>query len=168
MKKIAFLIVSLVMFTLGINAQDKTPYKIVSMEDVEKTGKNCTFDDETLTATFKGQWDRWIDIPGISGDLTQHTKLTIEVEKSNIMLGVYLRYKDADGKTQQAKVTQFYSSMGKEINSKKVLKVDLTNKGKVSEDILKNVTAIRLSMAQPVSGAEEPYTVQFSGKVTLE
>lgn len=168
MKKIAFLIVSFVMFTLSVNAQnDKTVYKIVNMEDVEKYGKNVDFDDENVVATFKNKWDRWIDIPEISGDLTGHKNLSIEILKSNVMLAVYLRYKDADGKMQQVKVSQFYHSMGKEINSKKVVKVDLSNKGKISDDILKNVSAIRISMAQAVSGAEEPYQVQF-GKVTLE
>lgn len=167
MKKIAFLIVALVMFTLSINAQGNAPYKIVNMEDVEKYSPNCDFDDETVTATFKGQNNRWLDVPGIKGDLTGHTKLSVEILKSNIMLTFSLRYKDADGKTQQVKVATCYSSMGKEITAKKVIKIDLTNKGKVSEDILKNVSAIRISMAKQVSGAEEPYSVQF-GKVTLE
>ena len=116
---------------------------------------------EACTATFKGSYDRWIDLPGLSGDLTGHTKLEATILKSNVILTFNIRYKDADGKTQQVKAQTFYGQMGKEITSKKTLKVDLTNKGKIDDDILKNVTSVRVSMAKQASGAEEPWYCQF-------
>ena len=51
--------------------------------------------------------------------------------------------------------------MAKEITSRKVLKVDLTNKGKIGDDILKNVDAVRISMSKAVGDGEEPWFCQF-------
>lgn len=56
--------------------------------------------------------------------------------------------------------------MGKTIESKKIAKIDLTNKGKIGEDVLKNVVSIRISMAKTVDGNEEPWTTQF-GEVLI-
>lgn len=81
--------------------------------------------------------------------------------KSNVMLSIHLRYKDANGKTQQEKVQTFYASMNKELASRKVLKVDLTNKGKTDPEILKNVDAVRISMSKAVGDGEEPWFCQF-------
>ena len=152
-------------FTLTSMAQ--TPWKIVDMEQVTKHGGNCDFDDETLTATFKEKWDRWFDLPEVSGDLTQHTKLTMVIKKSTCMLKVVVRYKDADGKQQQVDAAQFYRQMGKTIDKDTKIECDLTNKGKIGEDILKNVTSIRISMAKAVDGNEEPWETQF-GEVTIQ
>lgn len=151
--------------TLGMMAQ--TPWKIVDMEQVNRHGNNCDYDDETCTATFKEKWDRWFDLPEVSGDLTQHTKLTMTIKKSTCMLKVVVRYKDADGKQQQVDAAQFYRQMGKTIDKDTKIVCDLTNKGKIGEDILKNVTSIRISMAKAVDGNEAPWETQF-GEVTIQ
>ena len=164
MKKLMFVCL-MAMFAVTMNAQ--TPWKIIDMENVTKHGGNCDYDDETLTATFKEKWDRWFDLPEVSGDLTQHTKLTMTIKKSTCMLKVVLRYKDADGKQQQVDAAQLYYNMGKTIDSPKKMKIDLTNKGKIGEDVLKNITSIRISMAKAVDGNEEPWMVQF-GEVTIQ
>ncbi|MBR1388147.1 MAG: hypothetical protein IJ569_00785 [Prevotella sp.] len=164
MKKLAMMVALLATFTLTAMAQ--TPWKIVDMENVSKHGGNCDFDDETLTATFKEKWDRWFDLPEVSGDLTQHTKLTMTVKKSTCMLSVIIRYKDADGKQQQVTASTFYGSMNKTIDKEKKVVCDLTNKGKIGEDILKNVTSIRISMAKAVDGNEAPWSVEF-GEVSI-
>lgn len=165
MKRLAMMVAILATFAMTAMAQ--TPWKIVDMENVTKHGGNCDFDDETLTATFKEKWDRWFDLPEVSGDLTQHTKLTMVIKKSTCMLKVVVRYKDADGKQQQVDAAQFYRQMGKTIDKDTKIECDLTNKGKIGEDILKNVTSIRISMAKAVDGNEEPWETQF-GEVTIK
>lgn len=165
MKKLMLMFALVTLFTTNVLAQ--TPWKIVDMEYVTKHGGNCAYDDETCTATFKGSYDRWFDLPELSGDLTDHTKLSVTVLKSNIILTFNVRYRDADGKIQQIKAQTFYGQMGKEINAKKTLKVDLSNKGKITDEILKNVTSIRVSMAKEAFGAEEPWFCQF-GDIVVE
>ena len=165
MKRLAMMVALLATFALTTMAQ--TPWKIVDLEQVNKHGGNCDFDDETLTATFKEKWDRWFDLPEVSGDLTQHTKLTMTIKKSTCMLKVVVRYKDAEGKQQQVDAAQFYRQMGKSIDKDTKIECDLTNKGKIGEDILKNVTSIRISMAKAVDGNEEPWMTQF-GEVTIK
>ena len=164
MKRLMFVCL-MAMFAVTMNAQ--TPWKIIDMENVTKHGGNCDYDDETLTATFKEKWDRWFDLPEVSGDITGHTQLNMTVLKSTCMLKVVLRYKDADGKQQQVDAAQLYYNMGKTIDSPKKMKIDLTNKGKIGEDVLKNITSIRISMAKAVDGNEEPWMVQF-GEVTIQ
>ena len=165
MKRLAIMVALLATFALTTMAQ--TPWKIVDLENVTRHGGNCDFDDETLTATFKEKWDRWFDLPEVSGDITGHTQLNMTVLKSTCMLKVVLRYKDADGKQQQVDAAQLYYNMGKTIDSPKKMKIDLTNKGKIGEDVLKNITSIRISMAKAVDGNEEPWMVQF-GEVTIQ
>ncbi len=160
---IMFALVAL--FSLNVAAQ--TPWKIVDMEYVTRHGGNCEYDDETCTATFKGSYNRWIDLPGLSGDLTGHTNLTMTVLKSNVVISFNIRYRNADGEVKQEKSQTFYSQMGKEIKSKKTIKVDLTNKGKINDEMLKNVVSVRLSMAKQASGAEEPWFCQF-GDIVVE
>ena len=164
MKRIGMMIALMAMFCLTATAQ--TPWKIIDLEQVTKHGGNCDFDDETLTATFKEKWDRWFDLPETSGDFTEHTKLNMVIKKSTCMLKVVIRYKDADGKQQQVDAATFYSSMGKTIDKDKKVVCDLTNKGKIGEEILKNVTSIRISMAKAVDGNEEPWMTQF-GEVVM-
>ena len=164
MKKL-MLVCLMAMFAVTMNAQ--TPWKIIDLEQVTKHGGNCDFDDETLTATFKEKWDRWFDLPEVSGDITGHTQLNMTVKKSTCMLKVVLRYKDADGKQQQVDAATLYYNMGKTIESDKKMKIDLTNKGKIGEDVLKNITSIRISMAKEVDGNEAPWMVQF-GEVTIQ
>ena len=159
MKKLMLMFALVALF--ATNSMAQSPWKIIDMEYVTKHGGNCQYDDETCTATFKGSYDRWLDLPGLSGDLTGHTKLEATILKSNVILTFNIRYKDADGKTQQVKAQTFYGQMGREITSKKTLKVDLTNKGKIGDDILKNVVGVRVSMAKQASGAEEPWYCQF-------
>lgn len=165
MKRLTMMVALLATMTLGMMAQ--TPWKIVDMEQVNRHGNNCDYDDETCTATFKEKWDRWFDLPEVSGDLTQHTKLTMTIKKSTCMLKVVVRYKDADGKQQQVDAAQFYRQMGKSIDKDTKIVCDLTNKGKIGEDILKNVTSIRISMAKAVDGNEAPWETQF-GEVTIQ
>lgn len=154
-------------FTLSAVAQSKAPWKIIDMENVTKHGGNCDYDDETLTATFKEKWDRWFDLPDVSGDLTGHTQLNMTVLKSTCMLKVVLRYKDADDKQQQVDAAVLYYNMGKTIDKEKKMNIDLTNKGKIGEDVLRNVTSIRISMAKAVDGNEEPWMVQF-GEISIQ
>ncbi|MBP3229706.1 MAG: hypothetical protein J6M40_03055 [Prevotella sp.] len=165
MKRLAMMVALLATMTLGTMAQ--TPWKIVDMEQVNRHGGNCDYDDETCTATFKEKWDRWFDLPEVSGDLTQHTKLNLTIKKSTCMLKVVVRYKDADGKQQQVDAATFYRQMGKSIDKDTKITCDLTNKGKIGEDILKNVTSIRISMAKAVDGNEAPWETQF-GEVTIQ
>lgn len=165
MKKM-MMICLLAMFAVTMNAQS-TPWKIIDMENISKHGGNCDWDDETLTATFKEKWDRWFDLPETSGDFTGHTKLTLNIKKSTCMLKVVVRYKDADGKQQQVDAAVFYRQMGKTIEKDTKIECDLTNKGKIGEDILKNVTSIRISMAKAVDGNEEPWETQF-GEITIQ
>lgn len=165
MKKLAMMVALLATFTLTAMAQ--TPWKIINMEDVTRHGGNCDYDDETCTATFTGKSDRWIDLPGVKGDLTEHTKLKMTFLKATCMIKVCLRYKDAEGNTKQVDASTLYGTMGKTIESKKSTTIDLTNKGKIGEDILKNVTSIRVAMAKAVDGNEEPWMVQF-GEVTIQ
>lgn len=159
MKKLMLVFALVALF--ATNSMAQAPWKVIDMEFVTKHGSNCSYDDETCTATFKGGSDRWFDLPGLSGDLTQHAKFDLPVLKSNVMLSIHLRYKDANGKAQQEKVQTFYASMNKELASRKVLKVDLTNKGKTDPEILKNVDAVRISMSKAVGDGEEPWFCQF-------
>ena len=154
------------MATCVLTTMAQTPWKIIDMENVTKHGGNCDYDDETLTATFTEKWDRWFDLPETSGDFTGHTQLNMTIKKSTCMLKVVLRYKDADGKQQQVDASTLYYSMSKTIDKDKKVKVDLTNKGKIGEDVLKNITSIRISMAKAVDGNEEPWETQF-GEVTI-
>ena len=163
MRKSIFLFGLVALFATQLAAQ--TPWKIIDMEYVTKHGSNCDYDDETCTATFKEKWDRWVDLPGLNGDLTGHTALSVTVLKSNVVLSFNIRYRDADGEIKQEEAQTFYGQMGKEIKSTKVIKVDLTGKGKLSDDVLKNVECVRVSMKQPASGAEEPWFVQFGDVV---
>lgn len=165
MKRLAMMVALLATMTLGTMAQ--TPWKIIDMEGVTKHGGNCDYDDETCTATFKEKWDRWFDLPEVSGDLTQHTQLNMTFLKATCMLKVVLRYKDAEGKIKQVDASTLYGTMGKTIDKKKSTKIDLTNKGKIGEDVLKNVTSIRISMAKAVDGNEAPWMVQF-GEVSIQ
>lgn len=166
MKRLVMLFCLMAAFTVTTMAQS-TPWKIINMEDVTRHGKNCEWDDETCTATFKGKWDRWIDLPDVRGDLTEHTNMEMTILKADCLLKVVLRFKGEDGKTQEKTSNTFYSSMNKTIKSKKVIKVDITDKGKIGEDILKNIVGIRISMAKGVDGKEEPWTCQF-GEIVIK
>ena len=163
MKKLMLMFALVALF--ATNAAAQTPWKIIDMEYVTKHGSNCDYDEETCTATFKEKWDRWVDLPELKGDLTGHTRLSVTVLKSNVVLGFYIRYRNSDGEMKQEKAQVFYRQMGKVINEKKVLKVDLTGDGNIGEDILKNVESVRVTMAQAASGAEEPWMVQFGDVV---
>ncbi len=169
-KKITYLFALIVALFVSVNvlAQGKndTPWQIFNMEEATRWGGNASFDDETVTVSFKGNNDRWIDIPNLKGDLTGHDKMTIEVLKSNCVMNVNLRYKDAEGKTKQVTCQTFWGSMAKNINGKKVLKCDLTNGGKIPAEYFKDVVGIRLAMAKAVAGEEEPWNIQF-GKVCV-
>lgn len=154
-------------FVTGIYAQDKgTPWKIINMEEATRWGGNTSFDDETSTVFFTGSSDRWIDVPGLKGDIMGHTKMEFNILKSDCVMRVNLRYKDADGKVQQVVCQTFYGQMGKVINTKKVVKCDLTNGDKISAEAFKNVVSVRISMAKNAAGSEEPWNIQF-GKIYL-
>ena len=159
MKKILFILCLMAAMTVTVSAQ--TPWKIITMEDVTRHGKNVEWNDETCTATFKGKWDRWIDVPGIRGDLTEHSKMKMTILMSDCMLIIVVRYKDAEGKTKELATNTLYGSMGKSIEAKKVVNIDLTNGGKTDPEILKNCVGLRVSMAKGVDGKEEPWICQF-------
>lgn len=165
MKKLMMMVA--LMATCVLTAMAQTPWKIVDMEDVSKHGTNAQYDDETCTVTFKGKWDRWIDLPGVKGDLTEHTQMNLTIKKSTCMLRVAIRYKNEEGETKQVDAATFYSSMGKTIEKDKTIKVDLTNKGKITADMLKDVVSIRIAMAKAVDGNEEPWMTQF-GEVSIQ
>ena len=166
MKKILLLVIAFVALFVS-NGMAQTPWKIIDMEFATVHGVNCDYDDETCTATFKDKYNRWVDLPGFSGDITGHTNLKCEILNSNVVLRFCVRYRDDSGKTQQVDAQTFYHSMGKEIKTKKTIKVDLTNGGKIDAEIFKNVTSIRVAMARPAAGAEEPYYAQF-GQIIVE
>lgn len=162
MKKFFYLVALLALFALNANAQS-TPWKIIDMEDVSRHGGNAAYDDETLTVTFKGKNDRWIDLPGLKGDLTGHHVIVMNIEKSDVVLKIAVRYKDEEGKTKQVDAMTLYSRMGKPITKSTELKIDLLGKGsKASADILKDVVSIRVAMAKPATDRpDEPWEVQF-------
>lgn len=164
MKK--FILIFALVAMCAVNAAAQTPWKIVDMEGVTKHGSKADYDNETLTATFFGQSDRWIDLPDVKGDLSEHTTLVVNVEKSDCVLRIALRYKDADGKVQQAIVATCYGSMANPITKHKTLKFDLTNKGKITTDMLKQVVSIRVAMAKPSTDKTEPWDVTF-GEVSI-
>lgn len=169
MKKIAFLLMMLmgIVCVSTVKAQSKgTPWKIINMEEATRWGGNADFDDATSTVSFTGSSDRWIDVPGVKGDISGHTQMEFNILKSDCVMRVNLRYKDADGKVQQVACQTFYGQMGKVIKAKKTIKCDLTNDGKIPAEAFKNVVSIRISMAKNAAGSEEPWNIQF-GKVYL-
>ena len=137
------------------------------MEDVTKISPNCDYDEENCIAVFTGKNNRWIDLPGVKGDILSTPILSMEILKSNIVLKVAIRYKDADGKTVQADAATLYGQMGKEITSKKDIKLNLltASNGKITEEMLKNVVSLRLAMGKAVN-EDAPWNIQF-GKVIL-
>lgn len=160
MKRILIIALSIMLGTAAF-AQN-APWKFISMEEVSRHGGNAEYDDETCTAYFKGSSDRWIDLPGVNGDLNGHTDLTLNVLKSEVILSVFVRYKDEDGQTKQVKAVTFYRQTGKPINKLTALKVDLTNGGEITEEMLANVTSIRVAMAKPCVDKDEPWSVTFA------
>lgn len=160
MKKILFVFAAILLGTAAF-AQN-APWKFITMEEVARHGGNAEWDDETCTATFTGSSDRWIDLPGVSGDINGHTDLTLNVLKSEVILSVFVRYKDEEGKTQQVKAATLYRQTGKPINKLTALKIDLTNDGEITEEMLANVTSIRVSMAKPCVDKDEPWSVTFA------
>jgi hypothetical protein len=151
---------------MSVPAFSQTVAKIIDMEDVTRIGGKCEYDDETHTATFTGQWDRWIDLPGVKGDISATPNISVEVLKSNIVLKFCVRYVNAEGKTEQVDVATVYGQMGKPITSKKVVKLNLieASKGKLTEDMMKNVSSVRLAVGKTLE--EEPWEIQF-GEVKL-
>lgn len=165
MKKVMLILALVALFvTTGMS---QTPWRIVDMEFATAHGSNCEYDDENCIATFKNKFDRWVDLPGVNGDITGHTKLSVDILKSNVVLRFCVRYRDDSGKVQQVDSQTFYGSMGKEIKEKKTLNVDLTNGGKLDDEIFKDVASIRVAMSRPAAGAEEPYFVQF-GQIIIK
>ena len=168
MKKSFLLFAAIFVFAMYTNAQNEsTPWQICNMEDVSRMGSNTEFDTETCTATFKGNSDRWVDVPGLKGDLSAHTTMMLNVLQSDCVLKICVRYKDENGKVQQTEAETLYGRMGKSITEKKALKIDLTGKGKVTSDMLKNVVSVRLAMAKGADGKKEPWTIKF-GKAYLQ
>lgn len=168
MKKSLILLFAVFAITMHVSAQNEvTPWQIFNMEEVSKIGHNTEFDSETCTATFKGNSDRWLDIPGLSGDISAHTALTVNILQSDCVLKFCVRYKDENGKTQQVVAESLYGRMSKPITEKKALKVDLTGKGQITTDMLKNVSSIRIAMAKGSDGKAEPWSVKF-GKIYLQ
>lgn len=166
MKKITYLFVLVMAMFFVTSAQAQTPWKIINMEEATRWGGNASFDDETSTVSFTGSSDRWIDVPGLNGDISRHTQMELNILKSDCVMRVNLRYKDADGKMQQVACQTFYGQMGKVIKAKKTIKCDLTNGGKIPEEAFKNVVSVRISMAKNAASSEEPWSIQF-GKVYL-
>lgn len=78
MRKLVTFFCFMTMITVTVIAQS-TSWKVVNMEEVTRHGANCEYDDLTCTATFTGKWDRWIDLPDVKGDLTQHTQLKLAI-----------------------------------------------------------------------------------------
>lgn len=153
MKKLGLLFAGL-MIVLGISAQNE-PYKIFSMEDVTRVGKNCDYDPDTRTAVFKDKWDRWFDVPSMQGDFSEHSKIQFDVLESNVILKVVLRYRGEDGKTKEATIGTLYGQMGKVISSKKTIKLDLKGKEGEFAEALKSLVGLRISMGKVCDGVEE-------------
>lgn len=153
---------------LNVSAQ-KEPYKIVSMEDVTRWGSNCDYDAETCTATYKGPYSRWFDIPGMTGDFSEHSKIRLDVLESTVMLKFVIRYRDEDGKTQEVTAATLYRQMGSTITKKKTIKLDLAGNDGEYKEMLKNCVGIRVSMAKAVDGAEEPeWMTKFGTQFIVE
>jgi hypothetical protein len=167
MKK--FVVMMTLLMGIAFGAQAQT-VRDVDMDAVSKIGGNTVYDDENSTATFTGQWNRWIDLPGISGDISDTPNLQMEILKSNVILRVVLRVKvEGESKPKEVEAAAFYGQMGKAITASKLVKINLVkgSKGKVSDEDLKNIVSVRISMAKAVEDAEEPWSVQF-GKVSLK
>jgi hypothetical protein len=85
------------------------------MEQVSKIGGNATYDDENCQANFTGQWNRWLDLPGVEGDISATHTLQMEILKSNVVLKVVLRTKvEGESKPKETEVAVFWDQMGKE------------------------------------------------------
>ena len=165
MKKV--FILACLMAVVAVNAMaEKKPWKIIDMEDVVRAGGNCDYDDETCTATFTGPYDRWIDLPGVSGDLSDHTVIDLNILKSTCMLRVVVVYKASDGTEKQEEATTFYHSMKRTITEPKVVTVDLAKNGNITTEMLENVVYIRIAMSKAVDDNAEPWITQF-GKTVI-
>lgn len=154
MKQIFLICALIVGAMLNLSAQNE-PYKIASLENVSKWGGNCDYDTETCTAYFTGKYDRWFDIPGVQGDLTDHSKVQVDVLESNVILKFVVRYMDENNERKEQVVATLYGQMGNRISKKKTIKLDLAGENAKYAHILKNVVGIRVSMGKPVEDVEE-------------
>ena len=153
MKKLVSLLILAMGMTVALFAADE-PFQIVSMEDVAKWGSNCDYDSEKCEATFTGSYDRWFDLPGVQGDYSKHSKIQVDVLKSNVILKFVLRFRTAEGKTDQVTVATLYGQMGSSITKKKTIKLDLRGEDGQYTEQLKNLQSIRISMAKLCEDAE--------------
>ena len=142
--------------------------RIVDLADVTNFGSNCDFNDETLVATYQGPYNRWFDLPDVTGDISKTPNLSIEVLESNVILRVCILYRGDEPKPIQVDVTTLYGQMGKPITSPKEIKLNLikNSAGKVTQEMLEKLVAIRITMAKQCDDAIEPWHTKF-GKVTL-
>jgi len=88
MKKMILMMALLMGAAYGVKAQTAPAGITVDMEQVSKIGGNATYDDENCQANFTGQWNRWLDLPGVEGDISATPTLQMEILKSNVVLKV--------------------------------------------------------------------------------
>lgn len=168
MKNFILMLILVMGAVLNVSAQ-KEPYKIVSMEDVTRWGNNCEYDTETCTAKYKGPYARWFDIPGMTGDFSEHSKIRLDILESTVMLKFVIRYRGEDGKTQEVTAATLYRQMGSTITKKKTIKLDLAGNDGEYKEMLKNCVGIRVSMAKAVDGAEESeWMTKFGTQFIIE
>ena len=81
-------------------------------------------------------------------------------ERLNIERQILLEYLPA----KQFRLTQDELLIAVQTNSLRVytVKIDLTNDGEITEEMLANVTSIRVSMAKPCVDKDEPWSVTFA------
>lgn len=69
MKKITFLLVlvATLFVTMNVSAQGKNDklWMMVNMDEVAQYGGNTDYDNDTFTASFTGNYNRWFDLPGV-------------------------------------------------------------------------------------------------------
>lgn len=129
---------------------------------------NTTYDAASQTFTFTGSSNRWFDFPGLKGDITAHPVLRMWVTSSNVVLSINVRHDvDGDGTVTQTTAATLYGQTDKIISGRTLVELDLSAQSAITEDMLKNVTSIRISMKQAAASASEPYHISLD-RIVLE
>lgn len=129
---------------------------------------NTTYDAASQTFTFTGSSNRWFDLPGLKGDITAHPVLRMWVTSSNVVLSINVRHDvDGDGTATQTTAATLYGQTDKIISGRTLVELDLSAQSAITEDMLKNVTSIRISMKQAAASASEPYHISLD-RIVLE
>lgn len=129
---------------------------------------NTVYDAGSQTFTFSGSSNRWFDLPGLKGDISSHPVLMMWVSSSNVLISINVRHDvDGDGTSTQTTAATLYGQTNKIISTRTLVQLDLSAQSAITEDMLKNVTSIRISMNKAADGASEPYHISLD-RIVLE